>query len=86
MSALRLKSPALRLFTHPFSQAQIKENIKAPRYWPLWGEFTGNRRIPCTKASAAENASIFDDVIMKYCKGDYLTFVIREKNTVLSGI
>ena len=30
-------------------QAQIKENIKAPRHWPLWGEFTGDRRIPLTK-------------------------------------
>ena len=30
-------------------QAQIKENIKAPRHWPLWGEFTGARWIPCTK-------------------------------------
>ena len=25
-----------------------KENIKAPRHWPLRGEFTGNRWIPCT--------------------------------------
>ena len=24
-------------------QAQIKENIKAPRHWPLCGEFTGDR-------------------------------------------
>ena len=30
-------------------KAQIKENIKAPRHWPLWGEFTGDRRIPRTK-------------------------------------
>ena len=22
----------------PFVHAQIKENIKAPRHWPLWGE------------------------------------------------
>ena len=28
--------------------AQIKENIKAPRHWPLWGEFTGDRWIPRT--------------------------------------
>ena len=40
-------------------QAQIKENIKAPRHWPLWGEFTGDRWIPCTKASNAENVSIW---------------------------
>ena len=44
----RLKSPASRLFTNrlftqPFIQAQIKENIKAPRHWPLCGEFTGDR-------------------------------------------
>ena len=37
----RLKSPASPLFTQPFIKAQIKENIKAPRHWPLWGEFTG---------------------------------------------
>ena len=30
-------------------KAQIKENIKPPRHWPLWGEFTGDRRIPRTK-------------------------------------
>ena len=30
-------------------KAQIKENIKAPRHWPLWGEFTGRRWIPRTK-------------------------------------
>ena len=29
--------------------AQIKENIKARRHWPLWGEFTGDRWIPLTK-------------------------------------
>ena len=43
-----LKSPASPLFTQPFIQAQIKENIKAPRHWPLCGEFTGNRWIPRT--------------------------------------
>ena len=44
----RLKSPAFRLYTQPFVQAQIKENIKAPRHWRLWEEFTGDRRIPHT--------------------------------------
>ena len=29
-------------------KAQIKENIKAPRHWPLWWEFTGDRWIPRT--------------------------------------
>ena len=26
-----------------FIRGQIKENIKAPRHWPLFGEFTGDR-------------------------------------------
>ena len=30
-----------RLFAQPFVQAPIKENTKAPHYWPLWGESTG---------------------------------------------
>ena len=36
------------LLDHLF-KAQIKENIKAPRLWPLRGEFTGDLLIPCTK-------------------------------------
>ena len=37
-------------------KAQIKENIKAPRHWPLWGEFPGE--FPAQRASTAENVSI----------------------------
>ena len=44
-----LKSPASWLFIQLFIQTQIKENIKAPRHWPLRGEFTGYRWIPHTK-------------------------------------
>ena len=32
-----IKPPASQLFTQPFSQVQIKENIKASRHWPLYG-------------------------------------------------
>ena len=32
-----------------FIQVQMKENIKAPRHWPLCGEFTGDRWILRTK-------------------------------------
>ena len=35
--------------TQSFIQAHTKENIKALRHWPLWGEFTGDRLIPRTK-------------------------------------
>ena len=45
----RLKSPAYRLFTQPFVQAQTKEDTKALRHWPLWGEFIGDRWIPRTQ-------------------------------------
>ena len=43
----------------PFIQAQIEESIKAPRHWPLYGEFTGDRWIPQQMASNAENVSIW---------------------------
>ena len=49
----RLKSPASRLFAQPFVQVQLEENIKAPRLWPLWGEFVSQM------ASNAENVSIW---------------------------
>ena len=44
----RIKSPASPSFTQPFIRLQIKENIKAPRHWPLCGDFTGDRWIPPT--------------------------------------
>ena len=53
-----LKSPASRLFTQLFIPVQIKENKKAPRHWPLCGEFTGDWWIPTQRASNAENLSI----------------------------
>ena len=46
----RLKSPASWQLTHQFVQVQVKENIKAPRHWPLWGEFTDDRWIPPQRA------------------------------------
>ena len=48
MSAMapQITSP---LFAQMLGQAQIKENIKVPRHWPLCGEFTGDRWIPRTE-------------------------------------
>ena len=40
-------------------RAQIKESIKAPRHWPLCGEFTGDRWISAQRAGNAENVSIW---------------------------
>ena len=38
---------------------QRKHQVPRPRRWLLWGEFTGDRWIPLTKASNAENGSIW---------------------------
>ena len=57
MRALRLKSPASRLFAQQFAHGQIKENIKAPRHWPLGVESIGG--FPSQRASNAENISIW---------------------------
>ena len=59
MSAMASQSPASRLFTQSFIRAQIKGNIKAPRHWPLCGEFTGTGEFPAQRASNAENVSIW---------------------------
>ena len=49
MSPMASQITSLTMFTQPFTQTQIKEHIKAPCHWPLWGEFTGHRWIPRTK-------------------------------------
>ena len=59
MGTIASKSPASWWFTQPCIQTQIKENIKAPRHWPLCGEFTGTGEFPAQMASDAENVSIW---------------------------
>ena len=71
----RLKSPASGFFTQLFIQMQIKENIKAPRHWPLYGEFTGDRWIPRTKRPVTRKMFPFDDVIMRFCFTMYMTHI-----------
>ena len=76
-------SPALRVFTQPFIQAQIKENIKVPRHWPLCGQFTGDRWIPRTNGQYSGAFHFmtlpFDDVIMENL-GNLLQESIRTNN------
>ena len=63
----RLKSPASRLFTQPFIQAYIKENIKAPRR-PL-AFVQGIHRWPVNppqKWTVTRKMFPFDDVIMSW--------------------
>ena len=52
-------------FTPLFIQAQIKENIKAPRHWPLWREVTGDRWIPHTKGQ--QRGKYFHLVTSSFC-------------------
>ena len=49
MSAMASQITSLTIVCWPFIQVQIKENIKAPRHWPLCGEFTIDLWIPHTK-------------------------------------
>ena len=49
MNTMASQITSSRLFTQPLIHAQIKENIEAPRHWPLCGEFTGDRWMPHTK-------------------------------------
>ena len=59
MGAMASQITSLTIVYSPFIQAQIKENIKAPRHWPLCRKFTGDRWIPRTNDSNAENVSIW---------------------------
>ena len=45
MAVMASQITSLTIFYSTFFQAQIKEYIKAPRHWPLCGEFTGDRWI-----------------------------------------
>ena len=57
MGEMASQITSLTVVAQPFIQAQIKENTKAPRHWPLCGEFTGE--LPAQMASNAVNVSIW---------------------------
>ena len=76
-----IKSPAPPLLTQPFIRVQIKENIKAPRHWPLCGEFTGERpaeiflwAMVCLVEHCKKYMQIMRDWLI-----DLLYFVIADK-------
>ena len=48
MGSIASQLTSLTILTQPFIQTQIEENIKAPRHWPLSGEFARDRWIPRT--------------------------------------
>ena len=49
MGAMASPITSLTIVYSTVIQAQINENLKAPRHWPLREEFTGDRWIPRTK-------------------------------------
>ena len=53
----------LCITVYPGVRAQIKENIKAPHHWPLWGEYTGDHKGPVTQKMFP-----FDDIILNNCE------------------
>ena len=55
MGAVASEITSLASVTQSFIQAPIKETIKAPRLWPLCGEFTRDGEFPAQMASNAEN-------------------------------
>ena len=59
MDTIASQITSLTIIYSTVIQAQIKENIKAPRHWPLCGEFTGIGEFPAQRVSNAENVSIW---------------------------
>ena len=57
MSTIASQITSLTIVYSTVYYAQIKENIKAPRHWPLSEEFTGE--FPAQMASNAEDVSIW---------------------------
>ena len=57
MDAMASQISSLTIVYSTVDWAQTKENIKAPRHWPLCGEFTGE--FPAQFASNAKNVSIW---------------------------
>ena len=90
----RLRSPGSQLFAQPLVQAHIKENIKALRHWPLWGESTGDRPVdsphkgPCSDAKIVsiwwrhhDNYNLFG--FLWYRSGPYLIPCVADNDEIL---
>ena len=67
MSAMTFWITRVSIFTELFVQAKIKENIKAPCHWPLWGDSVNSPH----KKQVTQKMFPFDDVIMIFSLQDY---------------
>ena len=64
-------------------QAQMKENIKAPRHWPLWEKFTGDRWIPRKKVVPTISKSFefcFDWLLHRWLDWTQLWYAVAYSN------
>ena len=59
MGAMASQITSLTIVSQPFIQAQIKENIKAPRHWPLRGNPPVTGKFPAQRARNTENVSVW---------------------------
>ena len=75
---------ASQLFGEPFVQAQIKENIKVPCHWPLWGESTCGKGIPPYKGPVMQIFYPFDDIIMCWWWMAQLTINVLTSSTKIT--
>ena len=79
MGAMASQITSLTIVYLTIIQAQIKENIKAPRHWPLCGEFTGDRWIPCTDGQ--QRGKCFH-LMTSSCKYKSLAHVMGAENPI----
>ena len=59
MGAMASQITRLTIVNSLFIQAQIKENIQAPRHWPLYGDSPVAGEFPVQMVSHAEDISIW---------------------------
>ena len=57
MSAMASQITCVLILSSTICSGTDQTKIKAPRHWPLWGKYAGDRWIPRTKASNAEYVS-----------------------------
>ena len=65
------------LFNRLFRRRSDRQNITAPRHWPLCGEFTGDRWIPRTLWPVTWKMFPLDDVIMFFPESWKITPIAR---------
>ena len=88
ISSMASQITGVTLYTQPFVQAQIKENNKAPRHWPLCRNSPVTGEFPAQKASSAENAYIWwrhhEVVDLLTSMGKLMTVTINERCVISS--